>query len=346
MTLTKPLRDATVATIALLLAIYVGSGRLAHLDLALLGYLGASVVAFAGATYRASAFWRRRASAFYAGALAATLRRALTQPSELRAVLRSATSDLIAQSFVARRSRVRWIGHLLLSLGTLASFAITVPLVFGWLHFAAAGPDQYRAVAFGVPTTSFAVDGVVGWLAFHGLSLAGGAVLIGALVFLTLRFRQRALPGITTGFHLAPLVLLLIVAATGLALPATRHAPRLFDIASVAHEIAVIVLLAAIPFSKLHHVLIRPLQLGARAVKRSEDRVVCTVCGGALAPRAQCDAVRALLEARGLAVDALDCCPPCRRRRLATTQAALVGASFHPPVLGTHAMPDPARRAA
>jgi hypothetical protein len=274
------------------------------------------------------------------------LRRAVRQPSELRAVLRTATSDLVAQSFVARRSRVRWIGHLLLSLGTLASFAITVPLVFGWLHFAAAGPDRYRAVVFDVPTASFAVDGLVGWFAFHGLSLAGGAVLVGVLVFLTIRFRQRALPGTTAGFHLAPLVLLLIVAATGLALPATRHSPTLFDIASVAHEIAVIVLLAAIPFSKLHHVLIRPLQLGARAVQRSEDRVSCTVCGGPLAPRAQRDAVRALLEARGLAVDALDCCPPCRRRRLATTQAALVGAQFHPPVLGTHAMPDPTRRAA
>ena len=261
-------------------------------------------------------------------------------------MLRSATSDLVAQSFVARRSRVRWIAHLLLSLGTLASFAITVPLVFGWLHFAAAGPDRYRAVVFDVPTASFAVDGVLGWLAFHGLSVAGGAVLGGAGIFLTLRFRQRALPGTTTGFHLAPLVLLLVVAATGLALPATRHAAWLFDVASVAHEVAVIVLLAAIPFSKLHHVLIRPLQLGARAVQRSEDCVACVVCGAPLAPRAQRDAVHALLAARGLAVDALDCCPACRRRRLATTQAALVGAQFHPPVLGTHAMPGPARRAA
>lgn len=341
-----PVRDALAATALLLLAIYLGSGRLEHLDPALLGYLGASVVAFAGTAYRASAFWRRRPSAFYARALATSLGTALRHPAALRAVLRSASSDLLAQSFVARRSRLRWVAHLLLSLGTLASFAITLPLVFGWLHFAAAGPDRYRAVVLGVPTASFAVDGIVAWLAFHGLSLAGGAVLVGALLFTARRWRQRALPGETSGFHLAPLVLLLVVAATGLALPATRHAPRLFDLASVAHEVAVIVLLAAIPFSKLHHVLIRPLQLGARAVQRSADRVACTVCGGPLAPRAQRDAVRALLAARGLAVDAVDCCPACRRRQLATTQAALVGARFHPPVLGTHAVPDPARRAA
>lgn len=342
----RPLVDAALASAALLLAIWLGSDRLAHLDPALLGYLGATVVAFAAATYRASAFWRRRPSAFYARALAGTLRRALRRPSELRAVLRSAAADLVAQRFVARRSRVRWIAHLLLSLGTLASFAITVPLVFGWLRFAADGSDRYRAVVLGVPTASFAVDGVLAWLAFHGLSVAGVAVLSGAAAFLLLRFRQRALPGTTTSFHVAPLVLLLIVAATGLALPATRHAPRLFDLASAAHEIAVIVLLAAIPFSKLHHVLIRPLQLGARAVRRSDDRVVCAACAAPLAPREQRDAVRALLEARGLAVDALDRCPPCRRRSLATTQAALVGAQFHAPVLGAHVMPNPARRAA
>lgn len=344
--MSAPVRDASLATALLLLAIFFGSERGAALDPALLGYLGATVAAFAGAAFRASAFWRRPPSAFHARALAGALLRALRHPAELRAVLRSATSDLVAQRFVARRSRVRWVAHLLLSLGTLASFAITVPLVFGWLRFAADGPAHYRAVVLGVPTARFAVDGAIGWLAFHGLALAGVAVLLGASIFLVRRVRIRALPGETSSFHLAPLVLLLVVAATGLALPATRHAPRLFDVASAAHEVAVIVLLAAIPFSKLHHVLIRPLQLGARAVRRSDDRVGCVGCGASLAPRVQHDAVRAMLAARGLALDALDWCPACRRRRLATTQAALVGARFHPHVLGTHAESDPARRAA
>ena len=109
-----------------------------------------------------------------------------------------------------------------------------MPLVFGWLHFAPAGPARYRAVAFTLPLASFAVDGVVGWLAFHGLSLAGGAVLLGAAFFLAQRIRQRALPGVTASFHTAPLLLLLLVALTGLALPATRQLPRLFDVAAVA----------------------------------------------------------------------------------------------------------------
>ena len=35
--------------------------------------------------------------------------------------------------------------------GTLASFAITVPLVFGWLRFEADGQHAYRPVVAGVP---------------------------------------------------------------------------------------------------------------------------------------------------------------------------------------------------
>lgn len=346
--MSAPARDAALATALLLLAIYLGSDRFAALDPALLGYLGATVAAFTGGVWRASAFWRRRPSAFYARALGAALASAVRRPSRLGEVLRSAGRDVVAQTFVARRSRVRWIAHLLLSLGTLASFAITVPLVFGWLHFAADGPAHYRAVAFGVPTARFAVAGPIGWLAFHGLALAGAAVLVGASIFLVRRVRLRGLPGETSSFHVAPLVLLLVVAATGLALPATRYAPRLFDAAAVAHEIAVIVLLVALPFSKLHHVLIRPLQIGARLVRGpGAALVVCATCGAALAPAAQRAAVAALLARRGATFAAHgDLCPACRRRRMARTQAALVGAAFHPDPLATQPVPRDARRAA
>jgi hypothetical protein len=342
--MSRPARDAAVATVVLLLAIYLGSGRLAHLDPALFGYLGASVAAFGGAVFRASAFWRRPSSAFYARTLVAELR----HPARLHGVLRSASSALLAQTFVLRRSRLRWLAHVLLSLGTLASFAITVPLVFGWVRFVAVGPTRYRAVLFTIPTASFAVDGAIGWLAFHALAVAGGAVAVGALAFLVQRLHQRAVVGKLGSFHTAPLLLLLVVAATGLALPATRRLPALFDVAALAHELAVIVLLAAIPFSKLHHVLIRPLQLGARLVRASDEpRLGCADCGAALAPAAQRAALRALLAARGVAFAAHgDRCPSCRRRRLATSQAALVGAHFHPPVLGAHPAPRATRRAA
>lgn len=325
-----PLRDAAAAALALAVVIYLGSGGLAYLDPALVGYLAATFLAAVLSAYRVSAFWRRPASALYARELRVALRR----PRSFFATLGHAGRDLAAQSFVRRRSVVRWLAHLLLSLGTLASFAITVPLVFGWMHFRAEG-DEYRLLLFGVPSLHFATDGGFAWMMFHALSLAGVAVALGATVFLVMRFRARRLPGAASGFALGPLVLLLWVALTGLALPASRGMPALFPIAAVLHELSVIVLLVAIPFSKLGHVLIRPLQLGARAMRApAEPRLRCA-CGALLAPLRQHAGVGELLAGRGFRFGShASLCPPCRRRCVAATQAQLVGASFQPRLPG------------
>lgn len=332
-------RDATLATALVLAAVWAGSGGFAGVDRALVGYLGATLVATFGTALRASAFWRRPASAFFARALVSALR----SPASLRATLAAASRDLAAQRFVARRSRARWAAHLLLSLGTLAGGAITLPLVFGWVHFVADGEDVYRVVVGGVPAGRFALDGAVAWLVFHALVIAAGAVVVGAAYFLVLRVRARRLPGTVTAFHLAPLLLLLVVALSGLALPATHRHPALFALAARAHELAVVVLLLGVPCSKLGHVLVRPLHLGAQFV-RSPDapRASCASCGGPLAPAAQRVAVEQLLAARGFRFDGhLRHCPRCRRRALAAAQAVVLGAHFQPPLAG--ARPAPAR---
>jgi len=328
--LAAPWRDATLATIGLVVAVAAGSGGFATLDTALLGYLGATVVAAFGLTWRVSAFWRRPASAFYARALLDSLR----EPRRALRTLAFAGRDLAAQDFVRRRSTARWAAHLLLALGTLASFAITLPLVFGWMHFVAAGEGWYRIVLFTVPTVRFAVDGAFGWVLFHALSLAAVAVLAGAGYFLAIRLRARRLPGATAGFAIAPLALLLVVALTGLALPASRQAPAAFRVAAVLHETAVVVLLVAVPFSKLAHMLVRPLQLGARAVRAADRRWQrCAGCGMPLAPVMQQDAVAELLARRGIAGAAqVARCPACRRRGIAVAQAERIGAHFQPHV--------------
>src|SRR5262249_10048064 len=156
-------------------------------DRALVGYLAATVVATFGTALRVSAFSRRPASAFFARAIASGLR----SPARLRTTLTTAGCDLAAQRFVARRSRARWARHLLLSLGTPGGGAISLPLVFGWVHFAAEGEDVYRVVVAGVPVGRLALDGVAAWLVFHALVLAAAAVVAGAAYFLVLRFRAR-----------------------------------------------------------------------------------------------------------------------------------------------------------
>jgi hypothetical protein len=201
------------------------------------------------------------------------------------------------------------------------------------MRFQADGQSAYRVLVASLPAGRFLLDGPIAWLTFHALAVAAVAVVLGALYFLGIRWRARRLPDVGTSFHVGPLLLLLAVALTGLALPATRGRPELFRIAAVAHELTVIVLLVAIPFSKLSHLLIRPLQLGAQVVNRPDaERVACAGCGGPLAPAAQVDAVQALLQANGLAFQPY--CAGCRRRQLATTQAGLLGAHFQPPITG------------
>lgn len=340
------LRDAGVATAGLLALVLVGSGFGRHLDHALLGYLGATLVATFGIAYRSSAFWRRPASAFYGRALLAALR----QPRRLRTAMAGAGRHVVAQEMIARRSRAKWLAHLLLSLGTLASFAITLPLVFGWLHFAALDQTTYQIVFFGVPLPGhvFAIDGLFGFLMFHALSLAGVAVALGAAYFLMVRLRRRGEPGATAAFHLAPLLLLLAVALTGLALPLSRTMPAAFRVAAVLHELTVVVLLVALPFSKLGHLFIRPLQLGALVVRAAgEPRRACVECGGELAPDAQLAAVEALLAARGFAFAGhQQHCPTCRRRLVANAQARLLGADFHPRLTGVRQAPPKRAEAA
>ncbi len=328
----RAVRDAVVAAALLLAAAWTGSGGGAHLDPALLGYLAATVVAVAGTVWRVSRFWRRPASAVYARALGEALR----SPRRVGRVLAAGASDLAAQRFIAARSRTRWLAHVLLSAGTVVSFAIALPLVFGWMRFAAEGQTAYRPLVFSLPVGRFVLDGLVAWLVFHALTLAGVAVVAGATWFLVARLRQRRLPGMTTAFHVAPLLLLLAVALTGLGLPATRHAPAAFPVMAVLHEASVIVLLIAIPFSKLGHVLIRPLQLGARLLRDAGARwALCGGCGARLAPVAQLAAIERLLAARGARFAGHQRhCPACRRRQLAAVQAGLVEAHFQPPLLG------------
>lgn len=328
--MSEPLRDALRATGGLLLLVLVGSAFGRHLDHALLGYLGATIAAGFGIAWRTSAFWRRPASALYGRALLGALR----DPRRLRTAVAGAGRHVVGQEMIARRSRVRWVAHLLLSLGTLASFAITLPLVFGWLRFAPVDPRTYQVVFFGLPLPGhlFAIDGWLGFLMFHALSMAGVAVAIGATTFLVLRWRRRGEPGALGGFHIGPLLLLLAVALTGLALPLSRAMPGAFRIAALAHELTVVVLLVSLPFGKLGHLFIRPLQLGALLITApAEPRAACVGCGAELAPVAQLAAVEALLAARGLSFAGHQRhCPTCRRRQLAAAQAGLLAGGFQP----------------
>jgi hypothetical protein len=324
----RSFNDGAIAGSVLAIAVLIGSRGGRDLDPALFGYLAATFVAAIVGTARVSAFWRRRSSAFYGRALLAGLR----DPKRLRSVIGAAGRDLGAQQPIANRSRARWLAHMGLSFGTLASFAITLPLVFGWLTFDAVGQHTYVPMLAGIPVGRMAIDGTLAWVVFHALSLAGGAVTFGAGFFLLLRLRTRIasrLAGSLGWTDLAPLVLLLAVAISGLALPASRQSPTAFAIASAFHELVVIVLLVSLPFTKLAHVFIRPLQIGVRLVRADDQpRELCAGCGGALAPSAQIAAVEAMLAARGRhTAGHRRHCPACKRRLVAGAHSVELAAA-------------------
>lgn len=330
-----PHQHAAAASAALLAMIALGSGGFAHLDPALVGYLGGTLVAAYATAWRISATWRRPAAAFYAAALADALR----TPGGVRRLAGDALHVLVAQRFIRRRSPARWAAHLLLSLGTLAAFAITLPLVFGWMHFAPSGEYHYRLVLFTFATARFPADGAIAWLAFHALTASGVAVTLGAAYFLAVRWRRRREAGSTAAGAVAPLLLLLAVSLSGLALPASRALPGLFAAAAWLHQITVIALLVALPFSKLSHLFTRPLQLGAHAVAAAPPQA-CATCGDPLAAPAQVRAVSELLAARGASAAVTAHCQKCRRRQVAIAQSATVAAGFR--AGAAHAAPAPA----
>ncbi len=321
-------RDAVLVTAVATGLVFVGSGRFHHLDLALLGYLFATLVAIAAIAYRVSLFWRRPPSAFFGGVLATAVR----DRRQWMVVATAAWRKIVAQTFVRNRHPRAWSAHLLLAWGTIVSFAVTLPLVFGWLRFDAIGPRMYRAIVIGLPAFSFSVDGTFAWFVFHALIVAAFAVALGAGSLLRRRLVSDRSDA-RAAFHVAPLIVLMAVALTGLALPvAGAFAPTAWNPwVSRAHELAVVAMLLALPFSKLFHIFMRPMHLGVSILRAGSPMASCSRCGEELsAPRPQLEAVSASLKQYGMAFgERIGVCGRCRRLELALVHDRNLEGRFH-----------------
>src|SRR5690606_6961511 len=115
------------ATVALGVLIVVGSRNLAHFDAALVAYTFAVLFATFGLTWRyvmwlqrppTGVYWRRGWQAFFHGG-----------PRSVVRLFRRVGSEVLANRFILRRSRLRGITHLLIMWGCILAVAITFPLV-------------------------------------------------------------------------------------------------------------------------------------------------------------------------------------------------------------------------
>jgi NNP family nitrate/nitrite transporter-like MFS transporter len=247
-------------------------------------------------------------------------------------------THILAQKFIAQRSRLRWWMHQLLFWGCLLAAAITFPLVFGWIHFGAAPDDQmtYVTYLFGFPVASFRIRTVLSWLIFHGLDIAAVMVLAGIALSLWRRMLDRGARAVQVfAIDFFPLILLFAISVTGLALTASTLWLRgsFYGFLSILHAVTVIVALLYLPFGKFFHIFQRPAQLGVKLYHDAGDAgegAICPRCRTRFASRLHVQDLRAVLPELGFdySIDGpaehwQALCPPCKRKSLGASQLRL-----------------------
>jgi hypothetical protein len=244
-----------------------------------------------------------------------------------------AWNNLVAQTFIEKRSHLRWVSHLLIAWGCILAAAVTFPLSFGWIRFESdpSAPLVYVAFVFGLPLFSFASDGPLAPLVFNVLDIAAAMVLAGIGLALWRRARDRgALAVQQVANDLVPLMFLFAVSMTGIFLTLSTHFLHglHYGFLSELHAVTVIFTLLYLPFGKFFHVFQRPAQLSIKFYKEAgarEGEARCVKCAAAFATALHIEDLKAVEAALGIRYATpggsyQDVCPACRRKKLATTQ--------------------------
>ena len=323
--------------VALLVALtFLGSDRLVWFDAALVGYLFGLFFAIFGIAYRYSVWLRRPPTAMlnrrgWDAFRARRLRNAAALPGLVG-------THLLAQGFIRRRSRARWLAHQLVFWGCILAGLVTIPLTLGLLHFESVGQDaeRYQVYVSQLGTLSFDAESLVGWLTFHALDIAAVLVLAGVFIFLRRRLHDPgALATERAGDFLA-LAGLFAVSVTGLFLTVSSAwlEGRYYSALNTLHALTVILGLMYIPFGKLFHIFQRPANLGVQYYKQMNvtgEPATCRRCGAPFAGALHVTDLKAVLDELGFSYDDggggsyQDTCPPCRRQEVALSQSARVG---------------------
>jgi NNP family nitrate/nitrite transporter-like MFS transporter len=334
---TEQLRAASWATMwtgILVALIVVGSRNLQNFDAALVIYTFACIFSWWGVTYHyyvwlqkppTQLFWRRGWEMF---------RREGILRSTVRAFALSGR-NIAWQTFIYRRSRLRWWMHQCLFWGCLLAAAITFPLVFGWIYFESARNDQMRYITyvFGFPVMSFKLRTIFSWLIFHGLDIAALLVIAGIALSLWRRMLDRGAYAVQSfAMDFLPIILLFAISITGLALTASTLWGRgaFYGFLSILHAITVIAALLFMPFGKFFHIFQRPAQIGVKfyhAAGEKDEGAMCARCGQRFASRMHVEDLKNVLaqldfdySIPGPAAHWQQLCPACKRKTIASAQ--------------------------
>ena len=328
---------ATLFTLLLVAAIVVGSRNLESFDPALVIYTFAIIFATWGVVYHYNVwldkpptrmYWRRGWELFRSRGM---IRTTLT-------LLRLAGRNLVAQTFIAKRSRLRWWMHQCLFWGCILAAAITFPLVFGWIAFKSLPNDQstYVTYLFGFPVGTFPINSVVASLLFHGLDISAVLVIVGVFLSLWRRLRDKGAQTLQSfAMDFFPVILLFAISVTGIALTVSQEWLRgtAYSFLAIIHAITVIAALLFLPFGKFFHIFQRPAQLGVKLYQIAGAEgpgAICPKCKERFASAMHVRDLRAVLPQLGFDYTSpetgftwQDLCPPCKRKTLSLSQLKL-----------------------
>ena len=315
---------------------FIGSDQLVWFDAALVGYLFGVVFAVFGVVYRYAVWLRRPPTAMlnrrgWDAFKARKARNAAALPALVG-------TQLLAHTFIYRRSKTRWLAHQLVFWGCILAAAITFPLTLGLLHFESVGQqaDRYQVYVSRVGTAQFDADTILGWIIFHGLDIAAVLVLAGVFIFLRRRLNDPGALAVERGGDFLVLAGLFAVSVTGLFLTVSSMwlDGQFYAALNTLHALTVILGLMYLPFGKLFHIFQRPGNLGVAYYKHANDegpQAVCRRCGDEFASAQQVADLREVLPQVGFDYSAgdgdhyQDTCPRCRRASVTLAQSARVG---------------------
>lgn len=315
---------------------FFGSGELVWFDAALVGYLFGLVFAVFGVVYRYAVWLRRPPTAMlnrrgWDAFRARKARNAAALPALVG-------TQLLAQTFILRRSRMRWLAHQLIFWGCILAALITFPLTLGLLHFESVGQqaDRYQVYMSRVGTAEFDADTIMGWIIFHGLDIAAVLVLAGVFIFLRRRLHDPGALAVERSGDFLALAGLFAVSVTGLFLTvsSTWLNGQFYSALNTIHALTVILGLMYLPFGKLFHIFQRPGNLGVAYYRNANEEgpaAVCRRCGEGFASAQQVADLKEVLTQVGFDYgigddgNYQDTCQRCRRAGATLAQSARVG---------------------
>jgi nitrate reductase gamma subunit len=299
-----------------------------YIDLAVLGYQVASMLFVVGCLYRFVAWLRYPPNRTLWGRSVHALQQRGWKPN-LSTLIRSVITRLLLQTFIVRRSWLRWFTHFAIFWGCVIVSAVCFALAWGWMSFSLVGGQTYSARMFNIPLITFQVDSLIAFLSFNAINLGALLLLLGLILAFWQRFRMQ--PEEKTERlkdQLSSLYLLLAVTVSGLLLTVSY---KFFNGVGhrqlvVLHEVIVILGLLWVPFSKLFHFEVSPATValdvaeGPGFVEPSR----CSRCGKTLSAVWTPKDLQRVLASAGVQVagdvadpEVLSLCPSCRRHRQA-----------------------------